>query len=80
MSHLENYNVLSSFQHGFRLQHPCESQLIITVEDLAKNLDNKIQTDVLILDFQKAFDTVPHQGLILDMARFRARKKVDMFQ
>ena len=64
MSHLENLNVLSSFQHGFRAQHSCESQLIITVEDLAKNLDNKIQTDVLILDFQKAFDTVPHQRLI----------------
>ena len=64
MSHLEKHNVLSSFQHGFRAQHSCESQLIITVEDLSRNLDNKLQTDVLILDFQKAFDTVPHQRLI----------------
>ena len=64
MSHLEQFNVLSTFQHGFRSQHSCESQLIITIEDLARNIDNKIQTDVLILDFQKAFDTVPHQRLL----------------
>ena len=25
-----------------------------------KNFDNKIQTDFAILDFSKAFDTVPH--------------------
>ena len=47
MSHLENHNVLLSFQHGFRAQYSCDSQLIITVEDLAKNLDiNKLKTDV----------------------------------
>ena len=57
-------NILSSFQHGFRSNHSCASQLLITVEDLARNLDRGLQTDVLILDFQKAFDTVPHQRLI----------------
>ena len=76
MSHLENFNVLSSFQHGFRAQHSCESQLIITVEDLAKNLDNKIQTDVLILDFQKAFDTVPHQRLIQKLEFYGIRGNI----
>ena len=44
--------------------HSCDSQLLITVEDLARNLDHGLQTDVLILDFQKAFDKVPHQRLI----------------
>ena len=39
-------------------------QSYITVDDLARNIDNKVQTDVLILDFQKAFDTVPHTRLI----------------
>ena len=76
MSHLENLNVLSSFQHGFRAQHLCESQLIITVEDLATNLDNKIQTDVLILDFQKAFDTVPHQRLIQKLEFYGIRGNI----
>ena len=59
MDHLEEYNILSSFQHGFRSIHSCESQLLITLEDLAQNIDHGLQTDVIILDFQKAFDTVP---------------------
>ena len=64
MVHLGKYNILSSLQHGFLSNHSCESQLLITVEDLARNLDRRLHTDVLILDFQKAFDTVPHQRLI----------------
>ena len=64
MNHLEQYQILSPFQHGFRSNHSCDSQLLITVEDLARNLDHGLQTDVLILDFQKAFDKVPHQRLL----------------
>ncbi|XP_072022797.1 uncharacterized protein [Amphiura filiformis] len=51
-------------KHGFRSGHSCESQLLITIEDLAHNLDQKHQTDLQILDFQKAFDVVPHQRLL----------------
>ena len=32
--------------------------------DLARNIDNKIQTVVILLDFQKAFDKVPNQRLL----------------
>jgi hypothetical protein len=34
------------------------------LEEIARSLDNKQQTDVLILDFSKAFDTVAHQRLL----------------
>lgn len=76
MSHLEKHNVLSSFQHGLRAQHSCESQLIITVDDLANNLNKKVQTDVLILDFQKAFDTVPHQRLLQKLESYGIRGNI----
>ena len=76
MTHLENHNILSHFQHGFRSQHSCESQLIITVEDLARNLDYGLQTDTLILDFQKAFDTVPHQRLIQKLDHYGIRGNI----
>ena len=32
--------------------------------DLASSLDNGIQTDMVVLDFSKAFDRVPHQRLM----------------
>ena len=41
-----------------------ETQLIKVVNDLARNIDNRIQTDVILLDFQKAFDKVPQQRLL----------------
>ena len=64
MSHLDQFNVLSNIQHGFRAKHSCETQLTLTVNDLAQSLDSKKVTDMLILDFSKAFDTVPHKRLL----------------
>ena len=64
MNHLENYVILFANQHGFRKNHSCETQLILTVEDLARNVDNGDQMDILIIDFSKAFDKVPHRRLL----------------
>ncbi|XP_048575386.1 uncharacterized protein LOC5499458 [Nematostella vectensis] len=64
MEHLENNNILFANQHGFRKNHSCETQLLLTVEDLARNTDNGGQIDMLILDFSKAFDKVAHGRLI----------------
>ena len=64
MYHLENNNILFANQFGFRKNHSCEPQLKLAVEDLAMNLDHGGQMDMIILDFSKAFDKVPHQHLI----------------
>ena len=64
MKHLDHHSLLSPLQHGFRKKHSCESQLIITIHDLAKALDNHHQTDLILLDFSKAFDSVSHRKLI----------------
>ena len=40
------------------------NQLLITTDDFLSNFDRKIQTDVGILDFSRAFDTVPHERLV----------------
>ncbi|MCG8078585.1 MAG: reverse transcriptase family protein, partial [Candidatus Thiodiazotropha taylori] len=64
MSHLDKHDILVHFQHGFRPNHSCETQLLTTVEDLSHRLDKRKTTDLLILDFSKAFDTVPHRRLL----------------
>ena len=58
--HLEAHSILTDAQHGFRKRRSCETQLILTIQDLAKDVDNKGQTDVILLDFSKAFDKVSH--------------------
>ena len=34
--------------------------ILLTIQDFAKNLDKGLQTDVIFLDFSKAFDKVNH--------------------
>ena len=63
-THLDQYNILCNEQHGFRHKRSCETQLILSIHDLAKNLDCGLQTDVIFLDFSKAFDKVDHKLLL----------------
>jgi hypothetical protein len=60
MNHLDKHNI----RVRFRNKRSCKSQLVITTEDIARNLDNNQQVDMLIFDFSKAFDTVPHKRLL----------------
>ena len=70
MDHLDKHNILVDFQHGFRNKRSCESQLVITTEDIARNLDNNQQVDILILEFSKAFGTVPHKRLLKQLKTY----------
>ena len=63
MAHLDEYKLLSDRQHAFRKGHSCETQLTTVINDWAKILDNRGQVDTFILDFEKAFDTPPHELL-----------------
>jgi hypothetical protein len=38
MDHFDRWNILTDKQHGFRSRRSCESQLIITIDALAKSL------------------------------------------
>jgi hypothetical protein len=60
MTHLEDHNILADHQQGFRKDRSCETQLEKIVESIARSLDHREQVDMLVLDFSKAFDTVPH--------------------
>ena len=62
-------------KHGFRAEHSCESQLglLLTTEDLVQNYEDKIQTDLIVLDFSKAFDVVPHQRLLHKLDHYGIR-------
>ena len=64
MSHLENNNILYDLQHGFRPSRSCETQLISFLQHISQSNNQNIQTNVVIIDFAKAFDKVPHQRLL----------------
>ena len=72
-AHLTKYNVLCDQQHGFRQRRSCETQLLLTVNDFTENLNKNDQTDVILLDFSKAFDKVSHQHLFHKLAHYGIR-------
>ena len=67
--HLALDSILADCQHGFRSQRSCATQLVQFVHDIISNLDGAVnrghkQTDLIIMDFAKAFDKVPHRRLL----------------
>ena len=67
--HLALDSILADCQHGFQSQRSCETQLVQFVHDIISNLDGAMnqghkQTDLIIMDFAKAFVKVPHRRLL----------------
>ena len=62
MKHFDEHDILADCQHGFRKQRSCETQLIGLTQELHERLEEKAQVDMIVLDFSKAFDKVPHPG------------------
>ena len=73
MNHAERNNTLYPLQHGFRSKRSCETQLLECLDDLSKNLEDGKQTDLLILDFSKAFDKVSHNLLLHKLHHYGMR-------
>ena len=46
--------------------HVCKSQLLLTIDNFARALYNKLQVDIRILDLSKAFDKVPLEFMALE--------------
>ncbi|MEG5283615.1 RNA-directed DNA polymerase, partial [Klebsiella pneumoniae] len=61
---LEANKLITENQHGFRSNRSCLTNLLDFFNDVYSNWDARVPYDVIYLDFQKAFDTVPHKRLI----------------
>ena len=76
--HLAFESILADCQHGLRSQRSCETQLVQFYHDMVSNLDGardlcQKQTDVIIMDFAKAFDKVPHRRLLYKLDHYGIR-------
>jgi len=67
LSALESHGRISSCQYGFRKSCSASHLLVQVVHDWAKALDSRNSSHCLFLDFAKAFDSVPHQRLLLKL-------------
>ena len=67
MDFLIKHKLINPSQHGFLKARSCLTNLLCYLEEITKWVDEGSPVDVIYLDFQKAFDKVPHQRLILKL-------------
>ena len=67
MDFLIKHKLINPSQHGFLKAKSCLTNLICFFEEITKWVNEGSQVDIIYLDFQKAFDKVPHQRLILKL-------------
>lgn len=76
VTYLESNMFFTSNQHGFRRGFSTVTQLIHTTNDISKVLDKGGQIDAIFLDFEKAFDRVPHSNLMLKIRNLVKNEKI----
>ena len=76
MHYFDQHRVLCDNQHEFRKKRSCETQLLSTIQEIASSTDKRHQVDIILLDFAKAFDKVPHTRLLHKLDHYRVRGNV----
>ena len=61
---LVKHKLLNSSQHEFLKARSCLTNMLCFLEEITKWIDVGSPVDIIYLDFQKAFDKVPHQRLL----------------
>ena len=64
MEFIDERDLLSDDQHGFRSGRSCVTELLEIIEIWSSMLDEGGWIDVVYLDFRKAFDSFPHERLL----------------
>jgi hypothetical protein len=65
VDYLHRNNLIRDTQHGFVKKRSCLTNLLEFLEFVSSYIDGGFPVDVICLDFQKAFDKVPHRRLML---------------
>lgn len=73
---LKKYNVLTTKQFGFRQHSSTELALLRQKELILTNIENKLITLGIFVDFSKAFDRMNHRTLLLKLSAYGIRNNM----
>ena len=64
IKHLEKYEIIFDYQSGFRSKHSVNTCLAHLSNQILKGFEARKSTGMILIDLQKAFDTLDHQILL----------------
>jgi hypothetical protein len=70
VNHFTENNLYTDCQHGFRRKRSCVTQLLQVMEDFTSLMDQGEDFDIVYCDFKKAFDSVPHERLLVKLSAY----------
>ena len=76
VTHMITNGLFADEQHGFSPGRSCITQLLYVLEEWTEMLDCGKPVDVVYMDFQKAFDSVPHRRLLSKLKSYGITGKV----
>jgi hypothetical protein len=70
INHLQKEKLITCAQHGFVNKKSCTTNLLETLDVITNAIKRGNALDALFLDFEKAFDKVPHMRLIQKLVAY----------
>ena len=64
--------VITHLKHGFSRNYSCVTQLLSVLHEIGEYLHKNMQTDIIYLDFAKAFDSADHNILLAKLRAYSA--------
>ena len=61
LEYLDSNNILYRYQSGFRPYHSTDTCLSYLSDKIIKGFENRMFTGMILIDLQKAFDTIDHE-------------------
>ena len=71
IDYLAQFYILYKYQSDFRTIHSTDLRLSYLIDKVLKVCDNHLLTEMILIDLQKAFDTIDHNILIQKLKAIR---------
>ena len=68
---LSDEDILYNYQSGFRGNHSTNLCLLFLTDKILKGFDEGLLTGMILIDLQKAFDTIDHEILLQKLKAIR---------